>query len=75
MARNSKAAQGLPASSASTVYPLERDVDLDGFHQHDLNRGVPGSRASKDFDYMLMLDVIEHLSCSGAIHAINCARQ
>jgi 2-polyprenyl-3-methyl-5-hydroxy-6-metoxy-1,4-benzoquinol methylase len=41
-------------------YPLERDVDLDGFHRHDLNQGVP-EVGVKDFDFMLLLDVIEHL--------------
>jgi glycosyltransferase involved in cell wall biosynthesis len=42
------------------VYPLERNVGLDGFHQHDLNQGVP-EVGMKDFDFLLLLDVIEHL--------------
>lgn len=43
------------------VFPLAARVKLDGFHQHDLNKGLPELRW-QDFDYVLLLDVIEHLS-------------
>jgi 2-polyprenyl-3-methyl-5-hydroxy-6-metoxy-1,4-benzoquinol methylase/glycosyltransferase involved in cell wall biosynthesis len=43
------------------VYPLPPDVVLDAFHQHDLNEGLP-ALDMRDFDVVLMLDVIEHLS-------------
>ena len=42
------------------VYPLPPGVVLDGFHQHNLNHGLPSLQGS--FDYILLLDVIEHLS-------------
>jgi glycosyltransferase involved in cell wall biosynthesis len=42
------------------VSPLEEGVVLDEFHLHDLNDGVPSTHAS-EFDYVLLLDVIEHL--------------
>ena len=34
---------------------------LDEFHQHDLNRGLPDI-AFADFDFILLLDVLEHLT-------------
>jgi hypothetical protein len=43
------------------VHPLPPGIALDGFARHDLNDGLP-SIPSKAFDYVLMLDVIEHLS-------------
>jgi glycosyltransferase involved in cell wall biosynthesis len=42
------------------VFPLAAGIRLDGFHQHDLNQGPPELRW-QDFDYVLLLDVIEHL--------------
>ena len=41
--------------------PLRRDVDLDAFDQHDLNEGMPSIDVSQ-FDYVLLLDIIEHLN-------------
>jgi 2-polyprenyl-3-methyl-5-hydroxy-6-metoxy-1,4-benzoquinol methylase len=43
------------------VYPLPPGIALDGFARHDLNDGLP-SIPPEAFDYVLMLDVIEHLS-------------
>jgi glycosyltransferase involved in cell wall biosynthesis len=43
------------------VSPLAAGIKLDGFHQQDLNKGLPDLRW-EDFDYVLLLDVIEHLS-------------
>jgi glycosyltransferase involved in cell wall biosynthesis len=43
------------------LFPLDPGVELDEFHLHDLNASdlpVP----LEDFDYVLMLDVIEHLA-------------
>src|SRR5262245_60754903 len=42
------------------MYPLPNDIDLDAFHKHDLNHGFPKLDV-KDFDILLLLDVIEHL--------------
>jgi glycosyltransferase involved in cell wall biosynthesis len=42
------------------VDPLPSGVVLDAFHQHDLNDGLP-TLDIRDFDVILMLDVIEHL--------------
>ena len=42
-------------------FPLPQDIVLDGFHQHDLNVGLPDVN-TQDFDVLLLLDVIEHLS-------------
>lgn len=42
-------------------HPLPAGVTLEGFRQHDLNRGLPDV-PFKDFDNVLMLDVIEHLT-------------
>jgi glycosyltransferase involved in cell wall biosynthesis len=42
-------------------HPLPSGVTLEGFRQHDLNRGLPDV-PFKDFDNVLMLDVIEHLT-------------
>jgi 2-polyprenyl-3-methyl-5-hydroxy-6-metoxy-1,4-benzoquinol methylase len=42
------------------AWPLPADVELDAFHRHDLDElHLPVDVAS--FDYVLMLDVIEHL--------------
>jgi 2-polyprenyl-3-methyl-5-hydroxy-6-metoxy-1,4-benzoquinol methylase len=43
------------------LFPLAAGVKLDGFHRHDLNQGLP-ELPWQDFDYLLLLDVIEHLS-------------
>jgi glycosyltransferase involved in cell wall biosynthesis len=43
------------------VFPLAAGIELDGFHQQDLNKGLPDLRW-QGFDYVLLLDVIEHLS-------------
>jgi glycosyltransferase involved in cell wall biosynthesis len=40
--------------------PLPEDVQLDAFHLHDLNE-IPLPVDASNFDYVLMLDVIEHL--------------
>jgi hypothetical protein len=42
-------------------FPLSTGVKLDGFHQQDLNQGLPDLRW-EEFDYVLLLDVIEHLT-------------
>jgi glycosyltransferase involved in cell wall biosynthesis len=42
-------------------FPLSEDVSLDHFIEHDLNNGLPAIDYSR-FDYVLLLDVIEHLS-------------
>jgi glycosyltransferase involved in cell wall biosynthesis len=42
------------------VFPLAEGVSLDDFHHHDLNSGLPNI-ALDEFDYVLLLDVIEHL--------------
>jgi glycosyltransferase involved in cell wall biosynthesis len=39
----------------------EADTDMDAFYVHDLNAGMP-KIAAGDYDYILLLDVIEHLS-------------
>jgi glycosyltransferase involved in cell wall biosynthesis len=43
------------------VFPLAEGILLDGFRLHDLDQGLPELRW-QDFDYVLLLDVIEHLS-------------
>ena len=43
------------------LFPLASGVELDEFHLHDLNR-MPLPVAPESFDYVLMLDVIEHLA-------------
>ncbi len=53
--------EGAVASLASTFIRFPSGVTLDGFRQHDLNRGLPDV-PFKDFDNVLMLDVIEHLT-------------
>jgi glycosyltransferase involved in cell wall biosynthesis len=42
-------------------FPLGPGVELDRFLVHDLNDGIPPVDAA-DFDYVLLLDVIEHLA-------------
>lgn len=42
------------------IYPLGPDVVLDDFVQHDLNAGPPDLNFA-DYDYVLLLDVVEHL--------------
>jgi len=42
------------------VTPLRAGIQLDEFHLHDLNEGLPRI-ALDDFDVVLLLDVIEHL--------------
>jgi glycosyltransferase involved in cell wall biosynthesis len=44
------------------LFPLAPGVALDAFFLHDLNDGLPESLDLADFDYVLMLDVIEHLA-------------
>jgi len=41
--------------------PLGKGVELDTFILHDLNQGLP-SLACERYDYIVMLDVIEHLA-------------
>jgi 2-polyprenyl-3-methyl-5-hydroxy-6-metoxy-1,4-benzoquinol methylase len=43
------------------VHELEPGVTLDGFRRHDLNQGLPDVHM-QDFDFLLALDIIEHLS-------------
>ena len=40
--------------------PLAEGVELDEFHRHDLNEGLPAIDFA-NVDYVLLLDVIEHL--------------
>jgi glycosyltransferase involved in cell wall biosynthesis len=42
-------------------FPLAPGVELDGFQRQDLNQGLPELRWH-EFDYVLLLDVIEHLT-------------
>ena len=42
------------------AYPIAQGVELDGFIQHDLEKGLPEVDLH-DFDRVLMLDVIEHV--------------
>lgn len=42
------------------IDPLDDRVELDGFEQCDLNVGLP-KVDMKDFDFVLLLDVVEHL--------------
>ncbi len=42
-------------------HPLSQDVELDEFIRHDLNCGLPPVAIDK-YDYVLLLDVIEHLT-------------
>ena len=42
------------------VYPPDADIELDKFVLHDLSKGPPPVNF-EEFDYVLMLDVIEHL--------------
>src|SRR5262249_30864783 len=41
-------------------HPLAPNIDVDGFHLHDLDDGLPDFRID-EFDFVLLLDVIEHL--------------
>jgi 2-polyprenyl-3-methyl-5-hydroxy-6-metoxy-1,4-benzoquinol methylase len=43
------------------IRPLEEGVELDGFYLHDLNEGLHAVELGH-FDYVLLLDVIEHLN-------------
>jgi glycosyltransferase involved in cell wall biosynthesis len=43
------------------IVPLDEDVELDEFVLHDLNEGIPALDVGS-FDYVLVLDVIEHLN-------------
>jgi len=42
-------------------FPLRSDVKLSRFIEHDLNTGIPDVNIA-DYDYVLLLDVIEHLN-------------
>ena len=42
-------------------FPLKPGVEIDHFICHDLNQGLPPINL-EDFDYILLLDVIEHLT-------------
>jgi glycosyltransferase involved in cell wall biosynthesis len=46
--------------TGSDLLPLADGVDVDAFLQHDLNAGMPPLDLCQ-FDYLLLLDVIEHL--------------
>ena len=41
--------------------PLPEGVTVSEFREHDLNEGLPDA-AMRDYQYVLMLDVIEHLA-------------
>lgn len=43
------------------LLPLNKNVTLDGFMKYNLENGIP-SKIEAKFDYILLLDVIEHLS-------------
>jgi glycosyltransferase involved in cell wall biosynthesis len=43
------------------VFPLGDGIVVDRFIRHDLNEGMP-SIAMEDYDFVLLLDVIEHLA-------------
>jgi SAM-dependent methyltransferase len=45
--------------------PLPHGVELDGFVLHDLNDGLP-QLDLREYDYVLLLDVIEHLAAPEA---------
>ena len=42
-------------------FPLEKKIKLDGFIKCNLENGIP-SKLDNNFDFILLLDVIEHLS-------------
>jgi glycosyltransferase involved in cell wall biosynthesis len=42
-------------------FPLSPGIELDEFHMQDLNQGLPNLQWQQ-FDHVLLLDVIEHLS-------------
>ena len=42
-------------------YPLGKNVKLSQFIEHDLNDGIPDVNVA-EYDYVLLLDVIEHLN-------------
>lgn len=42
------------------LFPLAGGIELDEFHLHDLDHGMPPVDVA-DIDYVLLLDVIEHL--------------
>lgn len=43
------------------LFPLDPKIKLDHFIHHDLNMGLPNINWD-DFEYVLLLDVVEHLS-------------
>ena len=43
-------------------YPLAANIQLSRFIEHDLNAGIPDDVKIADYDYVLLLDVIEHLN-------------
>jgi 2-polyprenyl-3-methyl-5-hydroxy-6-metoxy-1,4-benzoquinol methylase len=52
--------RGCEATGVDT-FPLPPDVRLSRFIKHDLNTGIPDVNMA-DYDYVLLLDVIEHLT-------------
>jgi 2-polyprenyl-3-methyl-5-hydroxy-6-metoxy-1,4-benzoquinol methylase len=56
-----KRERGCHVTAVDSV-PLPAGVDVDRFVLYDLNDGVPPSLQLRDFDYVLLLDVIEHLA-------------
>ena len=48
-------------------FPLGPGVELDAFVLHDLNDGLPPLDFA-DYDYVLLLDVIEHLCVARGVH-------
>ena len=59
--RLSDEAEAVPRWMASIRLPLTTDAGLSAFYLHDLNAGLPALRFEQ-YDYVLMLDVIEHLA-------------
>ena len=43
------------------LFSLEKKIKLDGFLKYNLDNGIP-SNLENEFDFILLLDVIEHLS-------------
>ena len=49
------------SATAVDKFPLGDNVKLSRFIEHDLNHGIPDVNVA-DYDYVLLLDVIEHLT-------------
>jgi glycosyltransferase involved in cell wall biosynthesis len=49
-------------ATAVDRFPLEKNVRLTRFIEHDLNEGIPPDLNLPEYDYVLLLDLIEHLN-------------